>query len=77
MVISGIIQDEYESIVKNMNLETELGVRKRLTLEEYENLHENKLTPDKSMLNTSKEFILVDVKTEEESRGERRYIYNE
>jgi hydroxymethylglutaryl-CoA synthase len=77
MVFSGIIQDEYESIVKNMNLETELGVRKRLTLEEYENLHENKLTPDKSMLNTSKEFILVDVKTEEETRGERRYIYNE
>jgi len=77
MVFSGVIQDEYESIVKNMNLETELGVRKRLTLEEYENLHENKLTPDKSMLNTSKEFILVDVKTEEESRGERRYIYNE
>ena len=77
MVFSGVIQDEYESIVKNMNLETELGVRKRLTLEEYENLHENKLTPDKSMLNTSKEFILVDVKTDKESRGERRYVFTE
>jgi hydroxymethylglutaryl-CoA synthase len=77
MVFSGVIQDEYASVVKNMNLETELGARKRLTLEEYENLHENKLTPDKSMLNTSKEFILVDVKTEEETRGERRYAYNE
>ncbi|MDH3765373.1 MAG: 3-hydroxy-3-methylglutaryl-CoA synthase [Nitrosopumilus sp.] len=77
MVFSGVVQPEYEKVVKDMNLEVEIGPRRRLTLDEYENLHENKLTPDKSMLHTEKEFVLVDVKTETESRGERRYIFNE
>ncbi len=77
MVFSGVIQPGYEEVVKNMNLETEIGERRRLTLDEYENLHENKLSPEKSMLHTKKEFVLVDVKTETETRGERRYIFNE
>ena len=63
-------------VLKNMNLEAELGDRRRLTLDEYENLHENKLTPENSMLHSKKEFVLVDVKTDEESRGERRYVFN-
>ena len=77
MVFSGVIQPEYEEIVKNMNLEMEIGERRKLTLEEYENLHENKLSPEESMLKGQKEFVLVDVKTETESRGERRYVFNE
>jgi hydroxymethylglutaryl-CoA synthase len=35
------------------------------------------LTPENSMLHSKKEFILVDVKTDIESRGERRYVFNE
>lgn len=77
MVFSGIVQSEYKEVVKNMNLETEIGARRRLTWDEYEKLHENKLTPDESMLQTKKEFALVHVKTETESRGERRYVFNE
>jgi hydroxymethylglutaryl-CoA synthase len=77
MVFSGVIQPEYKEIVKNMNLENELGDRRRLTLEEYEILHENKLTPENSMLRSKKEFMLVDVKTDVETRGERRYVFNE
>ena len=77
MVFSGVIQPEYEEIVKKMNLEMEIGERRKLTLEEYENLHENKLSPEESMLKGQKEFVLVDVKTETESRGERRYVFNE
>ena len=77
MVFSGVIQPEYKEIVKNMNLVGELEDRRRLTLEEYELLHENRLTPDKSMLHSKKEFVLVDVKTDVESRGERRYSFNE
>ncbi|MEO2265543.1 MAG: hydroxymethylglutaryl-CoA synthase [Nitrosopumilus sp.] len=77
MVFSGVIQPGFEEIVKNMNLEAELGDRRRLTLDEYESLHENKLTPEDSMLHSKKEFVLVDVKTDEESRGERRYVFNE
>ena len=77
MVFSGVIQPEYKEIVKNMNLETEIGERRKLTWEEYEKLHENKLSPNESMLQTTKEFALVHVKTDTESRGERRYVFNE
>ena len=77
MVFSGLIQPEYEEVVKDMNLEAEIGNRRKLTLDEYEELHENKLTPEDAMLQTKHEFVLVDVKTDEESRGERRYVFNE
>jgi hydroxymethylglutaryl-CoA synthase len=77
MVFSGVIQPGYEEIVKDMNLEMEIGDRRRLTLDEYEELHENKLTHKESMLVTKHEFVLVDVKTDKESRGERHYIFNE
>ena len=78
MVFSGVIQPEHLEIVKEMNLETEIGVRKKLSLEEYEELHENKRTPDQSILSVKKEFILehVEVKSED-TRGERRYAFVE
>lgn len=77
MVFSGVIQPEYEQIVKNMNLEVEIGERRKLTWKEYEELHENKLSPEESMLHAKKEFVLVDVQTKTETRGERRYVFNE
>ena len=77
MVFSGVIQSEYEQVVKDMNLEIEIGERRKLTWDEYEKLHENKLTYDESMLHSKKEFVLIDVKTETESKGERRYVFNE
>jgi hydroxymethylglutaryl-CoA synthase len=77
MVFSGSIQPQYEEIVKNMNLEAELAPRRKLTLQEYEILHENKLSPEEPMLHTKKEFVLVDINTTIESRGERRYMFNE
>ena len=75
MVFSGVVQPEYKEIVKSMNLETEIGPRRRLTWNEYEELHENKLKPEESKVHTKKEFVLVDVKTDKESRGERRYVF--
>ena len=77
MVFSGVVQSEYEEIVKDMNLEAEIGERRKLTLEEYEELHENKLDPEESKLNTKHEFVLVNVNTDKETRGERRYVFNE
>ena len=77
MVFSGVIQQDYEEIVKNMNLEAEIGQRKKLTLEEYEELHENKISHEEPLLQPEREFVLVNVKTDRESRGERRYVFNE
>ena len=77
MVFSGVIQPEYKAVVKDMNLEIELGPRKKLSLEDYEKIHENKLLPSQALLSPEKEFVLVEIQTKPESRGERRYIFNE
>ncbi len=76
MVFSGVIQPRYKEIVKDMNLEAEIGNRVKLSLEEYEELHENKRGPKQNFLESKKEFILVEVENTPESRGERRYVYN-
>ena len=77
MIFSGVIQPEYEQVVKEMNLETELGPRTKLTLEEYEELHENKRGPEDNIRTANKEFVLVDVVSSVESRGERHYTFVE
>jgi len=77
MIFSGIIQPEYESVVKDMNIEVDIGPRKKLSLEEYEIIHENKRSPDQSILEGKKEFVLVEVKKNPESRGVRKYTFND
>jgi hydroxymethylglutaryl-CoA synthase len=77
MIFSGVMQPQYREIVKDMNLEAEISPRKRLSFEDYEALHENKRSPEQAILNSKQEFILVDVKTSPDSRGERRYVFNE
>ncbi|MSS86537.1 MAG: 3-hydroxy-3-methylglutaryl-CoA synthase, partial [Nitrosopumilus sp.] len=47
------------------------------TWSEYEELHENRLSPEESKVHTKKEFVLVDIKTDKESRGERRYVFTQ
>ncbi len=58
-----------------MNLEMEIGERKKLSLEEYEEIHENKRSPDQSLLDAKKEFVLVSIEDTPESRGERKYVF--
>src|ERR671918_2797055 len=74
MVFSGIIQPEYKEIVKRMDLEQEIGQRLRLSMEEYERLHENGRNPDDSIINPHKEFILMRVGgSTEDLAGFREY----
>ncbi|NWJ21496.1 3-hydroxy-3-methylglutaryl-CoA synthase [Marine Group I thaumarchaeote] len=75
MIFSGVIQPEYEQIVKEMNLEAEIGPRIKLSLEEYEELHENKRDPDDTIRSANKEFVLVDVKTSAKRKWERHYTF--
>ncbi|NQZ55683.1 MAG: 3-hydroxy-3-methylglutaryl-CoA synthase, partial [Candidatus Nitrosopelagicus sp.] len=75
MVFSGLVQPEYEEVVKDMNLEAEIGPRTKLSLDEYEELHENKRTYEENIRSANKEFVIVDVKTSTESRGERHYAF--
>ena len=75
MIFSGVIQPEYDQVVKDMNLEAELGPRTKLSLDEYEELHENKRTYEENIRSANKEFVIVDVKTSAESKGERHYAF--
>jgi hydroxymethylglutaryl-CoA synthase len=75
MIFSGVIQPEYEQVVKDMNLEAEIGPRTKLSLDEYEELHENKRTYEENIRSANKEFVIVDVKTSTESKGERHYAF--
>ena len=75
MIFSGVIQPEYDQVVKDMNLEVELGPRTKLSLDEYEELHENKRTYEENIRSANKEFVIVDVKTSTESKGERHYAF--
>jgi len=61
MIFSGVIQPEYAQVVKEMNLEAELGPRTKLSLDEYEELHENKRTYEENIRSANKEFVIVDV----------------
>jgi len=75
MIFSGVIQPEYDQVVRDMNLEAEIGPRTKLSLDEYEELHENKRTYEENIRSANKEFVIVDVKTSTESRGERHYAF--
>ena len=75
MIFSGVIQPEYVQVVKDMNLEAEIGPRTKLSLDEYEELHENKRTYEENIRSANKEFVIVDVKTSAESKGERHYAF--
>jgi len=75
MIFSGVIQPEYGQVVKDMNLEAELGPRTKLSLDEFVELHENKRTYEENIRSANKEFVIVDVKTSAESKGERHYAF--
>ena len=75
MIFSGVIQPEYKQVVKDMNLEEEIGPRTKLSLDEYEELHENRRTYEENIRSANKEFVIVDVKTSSESKGERHYAF--
>ncbi len=75
MIFSGIIRPRYKEIVKDMNLESEIGNRIKLSLEEYEEIHENKRGLHENFLDSKNEFVLVDVENAPEERGQRKYVY--
>ena len=77
MVFSGVIMPTYKEIVRDMNLESEIGNRIKVSLEEYEEIHENKRGPLENILDSKKEFVLVEVENAPEMRGQRKYVFKE
>jgi hydroxymethylglutaryl-CoA synthase len=77
MVFSGTIQPDYKEVVKEMNLEEEIGIRTRLSMEEYERLHDGRvLTLNESILHNRREFVLIKIGgSTADKAGFREYIY--
>jgi len=61
MVFSGVIQPEYKKIVGGMNLQEEIGPRKKLSIHEYERLRTNQGIFNTSLSGNRREFVLVKI----------------
>ena len=75
MVFSGVIQPTYHEVVKRMDLEDEIGERKKISIEEYEKLHEGQRLIDDAFLSPEKEFVLVKIGTGVTTEGFREYAF--
>src|SRR5687767_3879647 len=76
MVFTGVIQPSYKEIVKSMNLEEEIGSRKRLTMDEYQILRENQRNLTDSYSRAKNEFVLVKIGgSTADKAGFREYCY--
>ncbi|HYA82145.1 MAG TPA: hydroxymethylglutaryl-CoA synthase [Candidatus Bathyarchaeia archaeon] len=76
MVFTGVIQSEYKEIVGGMNLDEEIGPRKKISIDEYERLRRNERNFDTSHLPVHKEFVLVKIGgTTADKAGFREYNF--
>ena len=76
MVFTGVIQSGYKEIVDGMNLEEEIGPRKKISIDEYESLRGNERNFDTSLLPVHKEFVLVKIGgTTADKAGFREYNF--
>jgi hydroxymethylglutaryl-CoA synthase len=76
MVFSGVIQPNYVEIVKGMNLEEDIGFRKKLSMEEYQILRENQRKLNDSYASAKNEFVLIKIGgSTADKAGFREYCY--
>ncbi len=75
MVFSGIIQPTNLEIVKQMDLENEIGERKKISIDEYEKLHEGERLLDETFLSSKREFVLVKIGSGVTTEGFREYSF--
>jgi hydroxymethylglutaryl-CoA synthase len=61
MVFSGVFQEEYKEIANKMDLDKEIGHRTKISIDDYEKLHNNTKKFSESFLNGENEFILLSV----------------
>ena len=61
MVFSGVIQEEYKEIANKMDLDKEVGSRTKISIKDYEKLHNNTKKFDESFLKGENEFTLVSI----------------
>jgi hydroxymethylglutaryl-CoA synthase len=76
MVFSGVIQPAYRELVKDMDLERDIGERIKLSIDEYERLHRKEIDHNSAVTKSRQEFVLVGLggKTADKA-GFREYDY--
>lgn len=75
MVFSGTIRPTYLEAVKSMNLEREIGQRKKVSIDEYESLHRGERKIENTFVSKSGEFLLVNVGKSGKREGFREYTF--
>jgi hydroxymethylglutaryl-CoA synthase len=61
MVFSGVFQEGYKEIADKMDLDKDIGSRTKISINDYEKLHNNTKKFNESFLNGENEFILVSI----------------
>ena len=61
MVFSGVFQEQCKEIANKMDLDKEIGQRTKISIKDYEKLHNNTKKFSESFLNGENEFILVSI----------------
>ena len=59
MVFSGVFQEKYKEIASRMDLDKEIGPRTKISISDYEKLHNNTKKYSEAFSNAENEFILV------------------
>jgi len=59
MVFSGVFQENYKEIASRMDLDKEIGPRTKISISDYEKLHNNTKKYSEAFSNAENEFILV------------------
>ena len=77
IVCSFIVQTEYRRVASRIRLIEKLNQRKRISIKEYEDLHEGRLKLDESVMPPKKEFALDNIGKEINDYGYRYYRYAE
>ncbi len=76
MIFSGLIQEEYEEVVKGFDITKEIGKRRRLMIEEYSELHNEKRSFNEPLVTKHGEFVLVRIGKDKQKEGFREYIFS-
>lgn len=77
IVCSFIVQPDYRQVAKRIDLIENLSRRQRISMEEYEDLHEGRLKLDQSVMPPKNEFALETIGKETNDYGYRYYRYVE
>ena len=75
IVCSFIVQPDYRQVANRIELIENLGKRQKISMEEYEDLHEGRLKLDESVMPPKNEFALDNIGKEINDCGYRYYRY--